>query len=121
MTIGTKHTHCLLYQMTLKLGLLLNRDKFLVCMVISRSDTPRSYVVQTVTGNLRRNRQHLTVVPDGNHQSQEISSAPTVTNTSTSKSPIPPRSPIQTWSRTSAQTRLPTRFRKGDVGARDNT
>ena len=32
--------------------------------VISKSDIARSYMVQTDTGNLRRNRQHLTVIPD---------------------------------------------------------
>ena len=34
--------------------------------VISRSDTPRSYMVQTDTGNLRRNRQYLTVLNNQN-------------------------------------------------------
>ena len=87
--------------------------------MISRSDTIRSYVVLTDTGNLRRKSQHLTVVSDGNHRSQEMSSAPTVTNTLTLRSPIPPRSPIQTRSRNGAQTRLPARFRKEDVEARD--
>ena len=82
--------------------------------VISRSDTPRSYVVQTDTGNVRRNRQHLTVVPDRTRQSQKQTPAPTTTSST-------PRSPILTRSRTGTQTRPPTRFRKGDVRAREDT
>ena len=82
--------------------------------MISRSETPRSYVVQTDTGNVRRNRQHLTVVPDRTRQSQEQTPAPTTTS-------LTPRSPILTRSRTGTQTRPPIRFRKRDVGAREDT
>lgn len=38
--------------------------------VISPSNSPRSYLVNTPTGTLRRNRQHLNVVPDGNTETQ---------------------------------------------------
>ena len=33
--------------------------------VMKPADTPRSYVVKTNSGPVRRNRQHLTVIPEG--------------------------------------------------------
>ena len=32
--------------------------------VVTRANEPRSYLVDTLTGRLRRNRSHLQVVPD---------------------------------------------------------
>ena len=43
--------------------------------VVSSADTPRSYVVDTPTGQVRRNRHHLAVVPD---RSPEDESPPIV-------------------------------------------
>jgi len=43
--------------------------------------------VQTDTGNLRRNQQHLTVVPDRTQLSEQLTSTPTTTTSSTPRSP----------------------------------
>ena len=32
--------------------------------VVSPADTPKSYIVETDSGTVRRNHQHLTVIPE---------------------------------------------------------
>ena len=60
--------------------------------VVSPAGTPRSYIVETSNGQVRRNQQHLTPVPTEQH--------PSVTRDS----------PVQTRSRTGAVVRPPERL-----------
>ena len=62
--------------------------------VVSRANTPRSYVVQTDSGTVRRNRRHLTAMPK----------TPVTERTSSE------RSTIMTRSRTGALTRPPSKI-----------
>ena len=64
--------------------------------VISPASTPRSYVIETPAGQVRRNRQHLNVMP-GNHQP-------------TNQIETPAREPIMTRSRTGTQIHPPNRL-----------
>ena len=69
--------------------------------VVSDADTPRSYMVNTPTGLVRRTRQHLNIVPE---------------QTQTDQSEVPestqevPRSPIRTRSRTGTPINPPDRL-----------
>ena len=69
--------------------------------VMSHANTPRSYLVETPTGQIRRNRAHLTVRPDPN--------SPDCTNP-TSHTSTTIRSPIMTRSRTGTNIVPPNRF-----------
>ena len=62
--------------------------------VVSRANTPRSYVVQTDSGTVRRNRRHLTAMPK----------TPVTERTSSE------RSTIMTRSRTGALMRPPSKI-----------
>ena len=64
--------------------------------VISPASTPTSYVVETPTGSVRRNRQHLNILPDGHQPNDQT------------KQPV--REPIQTRSRTGTQIHPPDRL-----------
>ena len=69
--------------------------------VVSQATTPRSYVVQTQLGEIRRNRSHLRVMP------------PTTQTTETQETEqleLPTRSPIMTRSRTGVMLRPPNRL-----------
>lgn len=68
--------------------------------VVARADTPRSYLVETPQGQLRRNRAHLSVMPDGRQSSS---------NTDRQR-PTQTRSPIQTRSRTGTRIGPPERL-----------
>ena len=74
---------------------------------ISQADAPRSYLIQTSSGTVRRNRQHLIAVPvrdDPSSNQADVSL----------RQPVhPARSPIMTRSR--------TRQRKGDVEVLSDT
>ena len=79
--------------------------------VVSRADTPRSYMIQTDGGTMRKNRHHLTVVPNTpvtQHQEWNTNVA--------LPSPVPTRSNIVTRSKTGTVIRSPQRFTGGDVG-----
>ena len=69
--------------------------------VVKPADTPRSYIVETNSGSVRRNRQHLTVTPEGdfttNPQQESISRGPQ-------------SSPIATRSRTGTPINPPDRL-----------
>ena len=68
-------------------------------------------MVQTDGGTVRRNRHHLTVVPNTpvtQHQEQNTNVA--------LPSPVPTRSNIVTRSKTGTVIRPPQRFRRGNVG-----
>ncbi len=68
--------------------------------IVSKASTPRSYWVDTPSGEVRRNRRHLAVLPDS-----------AVTNHSSSATPISrSRSPIATRSRTNTDIRPPERL-----------
>ena len=62
--------------------------------VTAPADTPRSYLIETPSGEVRRNRAHLTIIPD----SKETEHTPT------------PRSPIQTRTRTGTDIVPPERL-----------
>ena len=70
--------------------------------IVSRATTPRSYLVQTDSGTVRRNRRHLTAMPR---------SLPTNQQNTNSE-----RNLVMTRSRTGTMRRPPLRFRRGDVG-----
>ena len=67
--------------------------------VTTQAETPRSYIVETPTGIYRRNRLHLTAIP----QQQSLEQSVSMTTDSTLK-----RSPIQTRSRTGVNIVPPT-------------
>ena len=69
--------------------------------VTTPADAPRSYLVQTPAGQVRRNRAHLTVRPDSDSPDR---ADPTGTSTRET------RSPIMTRSRTGAQVTPPERL-----------
>ena len=74
--------------------------------VVAPSNTPRSYLVNTPSGQVRRNRQHLVVVPSNSDKGEKP-----IANTTQH------RSPVMTRSRTNTTIRPPNRFTpgKGDV------
>ena len=71
-------------------------DQPISSRVISLASIPRSDVIETPTGPVRRNRQHLNIIPDG-HQPNDQTEQPI-------------REPIQTRSRTGTQIRPPDRL-----------
>ena len=73
--------------------------------VVARADTPRSYMVRTDSGTVRRNRRHLTVVPNT-----------PVTQQQEQDSHVTPPSTIMTRSKSGIVTKPPQRLRRGDVG-----
>ena len=69
--------------------------------VVSQATTPRSYIVQTQSGEIHQNRSHLRVMP------------PTIQTTETQETEqleLPTRSPIMTRSRTGVMLRPPNRL-----------
>ena len=70
--------------------------------VISPADRPRSYVVATPSGQIERNRSHLTVVPRENSEDSDTNQQPQVDNET-------PRR-IMTRSRTGTTVNPPQRF-----------
>ena len=68
--------------------------------VVSPARTPRSYVVETRAGEVRRNRRQLRVVPEQEHQDRSSEQRQTLTRAS----------PIQTRSRTGVTLRAPDRL-----------
>eukprot|EP00731_Ephydatia_muelleri_P004849 Em0002g1025a len=88
--------------------------------VVDAADTPRSHYVRTPTGQVRRNRSQLTVIP---HQTEEsIPSLPAEDQESTEadRQVETARSPIMTRSKTGAVMRPPDRLidrlcERGDV------
>ena len=68
--------------------------------VMKPADTPRSYVVKTNSGPVRRNRQHLTVIPEG-----ELTTNPQQESTFRGRT-----SPIATRSRTGTPINPPDRL-----------
>ena len=74
--------------------------------VLEKADTPRSYVVETPTGSLRRNRRHLSVQPE----SEENVSAHAATPSTTTANPELQHSPIMTRSRTGTVLHPPERL-----------
>ena len=69
--------------------------------VITHADAPRSYLVETPSGQIRRNRAHLTVRPD---------TEPSDTADPVDTSSTPTRSPIMTRSRSGAAIVPPNRL-----------
>ena len=69
--------------------------------VTAHANTPRSYLVETPAGQVRRNRAHLTVRPDPQ---------PSDPVNPTSQTLIPTRGPIMTRSRTGTEIVPPNRF-----------
>ena len=73
--------------------------------VVSSAEHPRSYVVETPTGEIRRNRSHINVVPEQAETEQPEAEAPQA-----SRSAEPPPNTIMTRSRSGAQIRPPDRL-----------
>lgn len=73
--------------------------------VVAHSDFPRSYIIATPTGQLRRNRSHLQVVPTQDNQTPE-------TSQETQQLSAPPESPrvIMTRSQTGTHIKPPARY-----------
>ena len=69
--------------------------------VVRPADTPRSYIVDTPNGQVRRNRLHLNSQPDNSTRSRTDEDQPNST---------PPCSPIMTRSHTNTTIRPPDRF-----------
>ena len=67
--------------------------------VVSAADTPRSYLVSTLSGQIRRNRWHLSLRHD-NEPNAPI----------TSTNDLQGRSPVMTRSRTGVELRPPDRL-----------
>ena len=70
-------------------------------IVVSTASAPRSYLVSTPSGQVRRNRSHL------NHQQTNVSDAP---STSDYTSDTQRHSPIMTCSRTGVELKAPDRL-----------
>ncbi len=70
--------------------------------VTRQTDEPRSYVVNTSSGDIRRNRSHLSMMPPPSEQATQQS--PQVTTS-------PQRSPIRTRSHTGTATKQPEYLR----------
>ena len=78
--------------------------------VVRPAETPRSYVVQTPSGELRRNRSQLTVLPDQPQSSSEPDTGQENTTTTTTP-PTPPTPPrMSTRSRTGISVEPPDRY-----------
>ena len=71
--------------------------------VVAHANEPRSYIVNTPTGRLRRNRSHLQVVPDSEPKETE----------SEISDPMVVQSRIVTRSQTGTLVRRPDRFSPG--------
>ena len=82
--------------------------------VTAPTEQPRSYMVNTPSGELRRNRSQLNIVPPGTPRSTPNLSAPTSPDPPDSvSSPTPPHSPprIMTRSRTGTEVAMPDYLR----------
>ena len=85
------------------------KDRTTSGTVVSPATTPRSYIVSTPSGQIRRNRSHLIVQP---------TDQPNQDSTDPNQTTAQPRSPIQTRSRTGTSVVPPQRLsypKKGDV------
>ena len=82
--------------------------------VMRPADTPRSYIVSTPSGQVRRNSRHLAPVPervesqDAEHQPSQA----TEQNIVPDLPPIQVRDPIMTRSKTGTKTTCPARYRE---------
>ena len=77
--------------------------------VVSTGDTPRSYVVDTASGPLRRNRGQINIVPEPTSSDLSELSQPSESNESETPQSTPPRR-IATRSATGTQTKPPDRL-----------
>ena len=95
------------------------RDRQAPGTVVADTPAPRSYRVQTPSGTLRRNRQHLVPLPPEPeppepvpHSDSEATMNTTPTSPSLCDSTIPPpRSPVMTRTRTGTTMRPPDRLK----------
>ena len=79
--------------------------------VTAPASTPRSYLVQTPAGQLRRNRSHLTEIPSLEDAAEASTEDQLSEPDETEPVPqAPPRSPIMTRTRTGTAIRPPLRF-----------
>ena len=69
--------------------------------VIAPANAPRSYLVETPSGQVRRNHTHLNVIPETQPPEHE---------STTGATPTPTRSPIMTRSRTGTNIAPPNRL-----------
>ena len=80
--------------------------------VIGRARTPRSYIVETPKGKLRRNRPHLGLMPvPVGMECESQNEDPLVQTSSTTPTPVTtPSEPVR--SRSGQEIKLPARFRE---------
>lgn len=84
-------------------------------VVMRPADTPRSYIVSTPSGQVRRNSRHLVPVPerlesqDAEHQPSQATEHNVITDL---PAPIMVRDPIMTRSKTGTKTTCPARYRE---------
>ena len=83
--------------------------------VVEQADAPRSYVVETPSGHIHRNRSHLTIVPETQDQPELPPQQPTNRDSQPPSRDHPSRSPPRTRSRTGTQIDKPDYFGRGDV------
>ena len=78
--------------------------------VVSSAGQPRSYVVETPTGQIQRNRNHLNVIPEQPPENTEATETETTTPTSPAVTEESSPNVIMTRSRTGTQIRPPDRL-----------
>lgn len=78
--------------------------------VISMANTPRSYLVSTPSGVLRRNRYHLTARPD-HPDAEDATPLPANISAQSPRDSVSSRSQIMTRSRTGTEIKAPERLR----------
>ena len=88
--------------------------------IVGPTLAPRSYLVETSSGLLRRNRSHLTEIPDNPEPNEELTPQdlpPSLPQPEpeTQAQPEAPRSPVATRSHTGTAIRPPLRYRREDV------
>ena len=76
--------------------------------VAGPAEQPRSYLVSTPSGDLRRNRSHLNIVPPS---TADVPEQPPTTQPGSTTPSTPPPSPIMTRSRTGHSAALPNYLR----------
>ena len=92
-----------------------NRNSLLTGKVLTQASTPPSYLVETPSGILRRNRLHLGVVPDDQTTSDISGSEPENTHVDSTPEVVPAPQPIMTRSRTGTSILPPMRYRNQDT------
>ena len=80
--------------------------------VIDKADTPRSYMVQSPNGNLRRNRYHLKALPSPTPKSEVTDFGTTTPGKEKTSSPekVPELKALRKYTRSSREIKAPERL-----------